>query len=486
MKYVIYCRKSSESEDRQIRSLSAQETEMLEIAERDELQVIKIFRESMSAKDTGRPIFNEMIKMIRAGKADGILCWKLDRLARNMVDGGQIMDLLQKSVIKEIRTHESTHLSSETTLMLAFNFADANQFIRTLSANVKRGNRDKMRRGEWPNHAPFGYKNERVNKLVEPNLKVAPVIPRIFELYSTGNYTMKEVMNVIYQEGFRTASGKKITKSTVDKVLKNPFYFGRMCREEECFDGKHQPLISKELFDLVQEVLAENMHPRKKHLFFPFRGLLSCEYCRCAYTASLKKGHKYLYCTNGKGICEAHKKYLRSEKVAELITDTLSPLSFDEELIEIMHDASREKYLSGSKYHEEVKNRIEQQLEGLEEEELAAFDAYSKKLLRVELYERKVDEIETKRKALKKSLKILPQKDVLATLEPIKSFFLKANRAKKQFLEIEERDQHIMASEILWNLSIEDGKVAQAKYKGAYEILASTPKNADLKTLLAG
>jgi DNA invertase Pin-like site-specific DNA recombinase len=91
MKYILYCRKSTDTEDRQVLSLDSQERELLDIAKRHNLSVVKVLRESMSAKSAGRPIFDQMMKMIDSGKADAILCWKLDRLARNFVDGGKVM-----------------------------------------------------------------------------------------------------------------------------------------------------------------------------------------------------------------------------------------------------------------------------------------------------------------------------------------------------------------------------------------------------------
>src|SRR5882672_3661151 len=195
MNYIVYCRKSTDTEDKQVLSLESQERELIEIAEKQNLKVIKIFRESMSAKDVGRPVFNQMMKMIMSGKANGILCWKLDRLARNMIDGGLVMDLLQKSVIKEIRTYESIHLSSDNVLMLAVHFGMANQYSRDLSQNVKRGNRAKLERGEWPNHAPYGYINDKLNKTVIPDPKSFHYVRKMFELYAAGGYSLEQTAN---------------------------------------------------------------------------------------------------------------------------------------------------------------------------------------------------------------------------------------------------------------------------------------------------
>ena len=146
MEYVIYCRKSTESEDRQMLSFDSQEKELLALAEKVGLNIVKVFRESKSAKEPGRPVFNEMIKMISSGKAEAILCWKIDRLTRNPVDGGQIQWLLQNNKIKCIQTFEKNFLPSDNVLLMSIEQGMASQYIRDLSVNVKRGNRAKMKK----------------------------------------------------------------------------------------------------------------------------------------------------------------------------------------------------------------------------------------------------------------------------------------------------------------------------------------------------
>lgn len=484
MKYFIYCRKSTDTEDKQVLSLESQEKEMFKIAEAHGLKIERVFQESQSAQSVGRPIFRKMIQAIHAGEADAILCWKLDRLARNMVEGGELIDLLQRNVLKEIRTYESVHLPTENTLLLAVTFGMANQYSRDLSVNVKRGNRAKLERGEWPNHAPFGYKNDKAEKLLVIDRPRAKAVVRMFSLYGTGTHSMKDIVSLLYQEGYRSSTGKKLPKSLIERTLKNTFYFGLMERDGKHYQGKHKPIITKAQYDTVQAVFEESSRPRKKSLFFTYRGLLVCNSCTCAYTASKKKGHDYYYCTNGKGICEAHKTYLRSENVSDLVAESLGAIKFDEELIEIMHEAAREKYLNGSEYQDEIRERLEAQLQALDEQEMTAFDTFSSKLLRRELYEKKVTEIETERLSVKKELKLLPKRNPLATLEPTKNLFLQANKAQKRFLEVGETEKRNIASDILWNLSIENGNVAQIKYKEPYQLLANTPQNASLEKML--
>ena len=262
----------------------------------------------MSAKLEGRPVFKKMLDMIISGKADGIICWKLDRLARNMVEGGKIMDLLGKGVIKEIRTFESTHVPIDNVLMLAVHFGMANQYSRDLSTNVKRGNRTKLEKGEWPNLAPLGYLNN--NKIIITDPERAKYVVHAFEMYATGGYGANDISATLYKEGFRSRSGNKIYRNQIERIIKNPFYCGLMEREGKLYEGKHEPLISKSTFDKIKQVANDRSRPRPQRLFFPLRGFLSCENCGCALTASIKRGHHYYYCTNGKKKCDEHKSYM--------------------------------------------------------------------------------------------------------------------------------------------------------------------------------
>ena len=232
MKHILYCRKSTEGEDRQMLSLDAQERELLEIAQKYNLDVVQTFRESMSAKKEGRPIFNEMMEYVKSGKADAVLCWKLDRLARNFIDGGQIIDALQTSTIKEIRTYEGLHLPTDNVLMIALQFGTANQYVRDLSTNVKRGNRQKLAQGGFPGNAPFGYINEKVNKTVIPHPTNAKYVKRAFQIRIKEHKSYAEIANVLYIEGLRTKSDRKVFKSTVQRVLSNIFHTGVIEREE--------------------------------------------------------------------------------------------------------------------------------------------------------------------------------------------------------------------------------------------------------------
>jgi site-specific DNA recombinase len=484
MKYLIYCRKSTDTEDKQVLSLESQENELQRIAEAQGLQVVVVLREAMSAKSVGRPVFNKMLNMIASGKADGILCWKLDRLARNMVDGGQVMDLLQKSVIKEIRTYESIHLPSDNVLMLAVHFGMANQYIRDLSANVKRGLRAKMERGEWPNRAPLGYVNDPVTKQIAADPERSYYIKRAFELYATGSYGIVALADQLYAEGFRTLTGRKVVKSNIQNILNRTFYTGVMERDGRFFEGKHIPLISKQLYDDVRTVMSGTTRPKSQHLFFSLRGFLKCASCGCALTASFKKNHQYYYCTNGRGQCLQHKNYLREDDVFVLVADLFDSLAFTDAKIELMYRAAKEKMESENGQSTQTLNYLQKLLKSLGEREARLLDTYLTDQIPKALYDQKVGEIQHERISLTRQIREAELGQPVFTLEPIKEVFLQGSRAKTEFLEANEAKKRTIVEKLLWNLSIENKKVAQTNYKSPYHILSKADKNAPLLTML--
>lgn len=482
MKYLIYCRKSTDTEDKQTQSLESQETEMRRLAEGHNLHVVGVLTESMSAKAEGRPVFNEMLNTIARGEADGIICWKLDRLARNMLDGGKIIDLLQRSVIKEIRTIESIHLPTDNVFMMAIHFSSANQYVRDLSVNVKRGNRTKLERGEWPNHAPIGYLNKDKKIVVDP--KRAKYIVRIFELYASGSYSCTDITEIIYNEGFRQRSGTKVYRSNIERIIKSKFYLGLMERDGKIYEGKHTPLISQKLFDTAQDVASNRSRPRPQRLFFPLRGFLSCESCGCAFTASLKKGHHYYYCTNGRKKCTEHKSYLRENYLYEEVAKKLESLAFDEEEIELMYESAKEKSSNDTAYLQEALDTLNLSLQSLTEKESRLLDTFLAEQISKDLYDKKILDLQNEKTSLKKQIKDLKLKQPASTLEPIKNVFIQANKSRKEFLEADDQGKRIVLEKLLWNLSIKEKNILTVKYKSPFEVIAKSPKNGSFAEML--
>lgn len=436
-------------------------------------------RYEASAKSEGRPVFNHVLELIRTGKADALVCWKLDRLARNFIDGGRVIDLLQKSVIQEIRTYEGTHLPSDNVLMIAMQFGMANQYSRDLSMNVKRGNRTKLERGEWPHRAKFGYLNDKATKTITLHPTLSKYIVRMFELYKRGTYSFQEVADIIFAEGIRTVSGKKLFAGHIKRLLSSPFYMGIMLRNGKYYPGKHTALISKETFDTVQDIMHKRTRPRPQTLFFPLRGFLTCETCGCALTSSLKKGHHYYYCTNGKGICAEHKSYMRETYLYEKVAPLLEALHFTEAKIELMYEAALEESQADSGHIETALATLQNRLESLITRESRLLDTFLAEQTTQALYDEKSLELKNEKVSLEKQIEELKAKQPLNTLEPTKNLFLRASRTAKQFLEGDDMQKREMLENVLWNLTIKNKETVIVQYKSPFDIMAKAPKNGD-------
>ena len=197
--YFLYARKSTDVEDKQVLSIEAQLVELRALAKQEGLTIVSELEERRTAKMPGRPVFNEMLKRIQQGEAQGIICWKLDRLSRNPWDDGQIRWLSQSGTIQHVRTYERDYHSSDNTLLMSLEFSMANQFILDLSSNTKRGLRQKARNGVFPSLAPTGYLNDvraktividrKKSKHVKPPLsctpKATPALKTFQNIFST-------------------------------------------------------------------------------------------------------------------------------------------------------------------------------------------------------------------------------------------------------------------------------------------------------------
>jgi DNA invertase Pin-like site-specific DNA recombinase len=229
MKYILYARKSTEDDDKQILSIEAQIFELKEFAAKEKLEIVgPTFVETKTAKEPGRMKFAEMLSFLESGKAEGILSWHPDRLARNSVDGGKIIHLVDRGVIKGLKFpcfwFEPT---PQGLFMLNIAFGQSKYFADNLRENVKRGLRQKIRRGEWPGRPPVGYINNLATKKIEIDKIKAPKIRKFFELYSTGNYTFQSLANWCHENKLTGFWDKPFSISSSQRTLQNIFYIGR-------------------------------------------------------------------------------------------------------------------------------------------------------------------------------------------------------------------------------------------------------------------
>ncbi len=347
VRYVLYARKSSESEERQILSIESQVKEMLQLAEKEGLEIIDIRRESYSAKDSGqRPVFKELLEDIRRQRFNGILTWAPDRLSRNAGDLGSLVDLMDQKLLIEIRTYGQYFRNSPNEkFLLMILCSQAKLENDNKSINVKRGLRTRCEMGLRPGQPPVGYLNERhmdrkCQAILDPER--SPIIRKIFEKVAYEKWSGRKIYNWLkFEINFKSVTGNKgLTLSNIYQILQNPFYYGIFeypVRSGNFYTGKHIPLITKELFDTVQsQVKSQVLRTEDKE--FAFTKLMICGLCESGITASekfkkIKDGsvnrHVYYGCTKSKDRdCKAG--YINEEDLLKQFEILLDKINLDE------------------------------------------------------------------------------------------------------------------------------------------------------------
>jgi len=345
LKYFIYVRKSSEGKERQALSHEGQLFEIGKIVEREGLTVVDTYKESKSAHiPDNRPLFNQMLKRIRRGEANGIIVWHTNRLSRNPKEAGLLQQMLQDEVIKSIVVPYRHFRSADNALLFSIEASEANQYSRDLKVSVKRGLCQKVALGQPPGVAKLGYLNTKRAEHGSNSIIVDSdrwhLIRKAFDWLLSREYTVPQIVEKLNNEHhFRTRPsknrvGRPLHKSVLYRMFTDPFYSGYFYYTGTLHKGTYKPMITVEEFDQVQEILGRKGKPRPHKHEFAFTGLMKCGVCGCAITASKKlkqikatgeyKTYTFYHCTKrkGKDIC-TDKHYTTESEMERLIEKEL-------------------------------------------------------------------------------------------------------------------------------------------------------------------
>ncbi len=362
VRYCLYARKSTEQEEKQILSIDSQIKEMLSLAEREGLEIVETRKEAHSAKDSGqRPIFKQLLEDIRLKKFDGILVWHPDRLSRNAGDLGSLVDLMDQKLLTEIRTYGqkfSNNPNDKFLLMILCSQAKLENDNK--SVNVKRGLRARCEMGLWPAPAPTGYLNSKnVNEIcvIHTDPIKAPIIKQIFEKVAYEGWGGKKVYHWLRNDlRFTARSGKPLTLSNIFIILHNHFYYGIFeypKNSGKWYQGKHTPIISKDLFDQAQEQLKCQRKVRDTNKEFAFTRLMSCGLCGSGITAQDKyknladgsvKSYIYYGCTKVRNK-DCKNGYLEENDLIKQLLELMDKIDIDQSGLrkKLQHEIERHK-----------------------------------------------------------------------------------------------------------------------------------------------
>jgi len=485
MKYILYARKSTEDDDRQILSIEAQVFELKEFAAKEKLEIVASFQEAKTAKKSGRMKFAEMLSLIEKGKANGIISWHPDRLARNSVDGGRIIHMIDRGLIQSLKFptfwFEPT---PQGKFMLSVAFGQAKYYTDNLRENILRGIRQKIRRGELSAKAPLGYFNEPRLRTIEPDKKTFNKVKEVLRAFATSEYTLTKIQSKMFSLGLVGKDGKLPHLSTIHKILTNPFYYGHFRYRGEIHQGSHKSMISKKLFDQIQEALISNGKPRKKRgpKNFQFLNFAVCGECGYSITAERhikKSGLKFVYyrCTHkSKTQNCSQTRFLREEVLTEQVKENCQKVS--------LTDDWREKYLAKvgewEKENSQSSNLFAQNLKT----ELSAIkikidrlmDGYLEGSFELLEFQEKKNKLMAERKDIEEKLSDFERKGN-HWLELTRSWILEANQAKNLILSENFLEMKNFLKTIGSNRRLAAGKLA-IDFKNPWNYLAEMPAEA--------
>ncbi|MFH0702102.1 MAG: recombinase family protein [bacterium] len=364
-KAVIYARVSSLEQKKEGYSIPAQIQLLKEYAQKHNIQIVKEFTDSETAKQAGRTNFGEMLKFLKKNKnIKVILVEKTDRLYRNFKDYVSLDESnLEVHLVKE-NVILSENSKSHEKFVHGIKVLMAKNFIDNLSEEVRKGLQQKAEQGYYPQHPPYGY--QRLDKkmhLINP--ETAPFVRRAFELYSEGDKSLEYVRAKLYEEGFiYKTNSPKIGKTHLERMLKNIFYKGQFKFNDRIFTGLHESLISVKLFEEVQKAFKKDNKPlyRNEHDFI-FAGMITCSDCGCGITAEIKK-ERYIYyhCTWGKGKKNCNQKdYIRQEKLEEQFGEVVKRINITDEHKEWIIKALKLSLEEEQEYNTERINSLQKQ-----------------------------------------------------------------------------------------------------------------------------
>lgn len=418
----LYTRVSTDEQAKEGFSIDNQKRACMEYAQMYGYHVKKAFEdEGRSGRSTDRPAFQQLLGVIRDDPVDAVIIYKIDRFARNVGDFSTIRKQFKDMGIKLLSVSENGDVTEG---LIGNIFASVAEWESDVNGQRTRDAlMQKFREGWQPTPPPLGYRSvggERERKTCEPDPYVAPIIKELFELYATGNYSILEIQDWLNDRNIVTKNGTNLGHSVIHNILNNQFYYGLIRWHGESKIGNHIPIITKELFDTCQYVLAKhrNFLLRKRVHDFLLRGFAYCKDCGQRYTAEWHKSKRF---TKRKGeIAYYHcpkrerngcpSKYIEMEELEKQAEKRFKEMQFSQEFIDAVIRKARERLNSNRKTASSQKQAIQNQKTALETRRNKLEDALLDGTIDRETFKRKHTEIQKRIKSLDMSAQDIEEK----------------------------------------------------------------------------
>ncbi|MCX6811301.1 MAG: recombinase family protein, partial [Candidatus Berkelbacteria bacterium] len=471
-----YARKSTDEADRQVLSIESQLLEVREYAEKEGLTIVKEFIETKSAKSPGREVFEKMLSGIENGEANGIISWHPDRLARNAVDAGKIIHLLDLGKLDTLKFPTFWFEKTPQGLfMLSIAFGQSKYYIDNLSENIKRGIRQKLRKGIYPARAPIGYLNELRNHTIIKDPEKWVIIKKLFIAYATNEYTLENIQKLAFSWGLKSRTNNKLPLSVIVRILANPFYYGVFQYQGELYEGIHGPIIERRLFEKVNEIMESRAKSRKtkQDYNFIFTGIFKCAECGRAITAEqhIKKSglvFRYYRCTKKQTACQ--QKYLNENNLISQINNIFQKVALPKKWFKpIMDRLNKEENKINQNSKSQIQN-LQKEIGEIETKLSKLLDMQLNNTISVDEYKQKKEQLLNQKIDLKQKLSDLERKGNY-WLEPMRNFILAAFQANKLRLSqnLAEKRSFLQKIGSNWQLG---GQKINYKPKNEWQIAA--------------